>query len=356
MDPIDSAKAFLSTAGFKFEQEPFWVDGEVPDFFCIGKVDLWVEVKTVTYTTLPEDLGQYWDWCHQRAAKISATGRGSVTVSLDATEKHVKAAFNLVREALRLWAQDEMFADRLYVVVPRDPDYSRRVLISFDARGERHALLCQKSFADKYGHPTLWHGSDYVESASVSDLTGSIPLSTNATQLGLYNDDYMIAISLERSSDRFHLASVSPQGGSRRVRVVDTLRAAAKKANAQFKNANLYRVAPSLLIVFEAGPRTQDAHGFASAFYGDLALLFPRNPSERGITAFGPNGVWGPEKNRSTSGACLMRDPEPPILVLNPWAKYPLPSGLFGFPEVTPGPDGTVRFPVDRQNASAEVQ
>ncbi|MGH6975568.1 MAG: hypothetical protein ACREED_00930 [Stellaceae bacterium] len=353
---MESATAFLSSAGFTVEREPPWVVGEVPDFFCTGKVDLWVEVKTVAYTTLPEDLGQYWDWCHQRAAKISATGRGSASVSFDATEKHIKAAFNLVNEALRLWAQDETFADRLYVVVPRDPDYSRRVLISFDAGGERHTLLCQRSTAGKYGHPILWHESPYVEIASVTDLTVGAPLSANAAQLGLYNDDHMIAISLERSNDRFRLASVSPQGGAHRIRVVETLRAAAKKANAQFRNAIRYRVAPSLLVVFETGPRIQDAHGFASVFCGDLALLFPRNPSEQGLTMFGRNGIWGPEKNRSTSGACLMRDPEPPLLMLNPWAKNPLPRGIFDLPEVTCEPDGTVRFPIHRQNASAEVQ
>lgn len=279
-----------------------------------------------------------------------------MTVSLTATERHIKAAFNLAGEAFRLWTQDEIVADRLYVVVPQDSDYSCRVLISFDVGGERHVLLCQKSIAGKYGHPMLWQGCPYVESVSVSDPMGSATISANAAQLGLYNDDYMIAVSLERSEDRFSLASVSPQGGARRIHVVETLRVAAKKANAQFKNAIRHRAAPSLLIVFETGPRTQDAHGFAAAFYGDLALLFPRNPSERGVTAFGANGVWGPEKNRSTSGACLMRDLEPPVLVLNPWAKYPLPRGLFGVPEVTPGPDGTVRFPADRQNAPAEAQ
>ena len=356
MDSMDAAEAFLLAAGFTVEREPRWVDGEVPDFFCTGSGDLWVEVKTVAYTTLPEDLGRQWNWCRQRAEKISATGRGLARVSLEATEKHIKAAFNLVHEALRLWVQDEELADRLYVVVPRDPDYSCRVSISFDAAGERHVLLCQKSYTDKYGHPTLGQEGPYVESASVSDLTGSAPLSATAAQLGLYNDDYMIAISLKRFNDRFRLISVSPQGGGRSVGVVDRLRAAAKKANAQFKSAIGHRAAPSLLMVYETGPRTQDAHGFVSAFYGDLVFLFPKDPTEHGLSVFGPNGIWRPEKNRSTSGACLMRDPKPPLLVLNPWAKNPLPSGLFALPEVTCAPDGTVRFPADQQSETAEAQ
>ncbi|MGH6984151.1 MAG: hypothetical protein ACREEI_07990 [Stellaceae bacterium] len=356
MDPMESAAAFLSTAGFRFEQEPSWVIGEVPDFFCTGNADLWIEVKTVTYTTLPDDLGQKWDWCHRRVEKISANGRGLASVSLEATEKHIKAAFNLAREALRLWTQDDTLADRLYVVVPRDPDYSCRVLISFEAMSERHVLLCQKSNTGKYGHPTLWQKSPYVECASISDITGDAASNVNAAQLGLYDDDYMIAISLKRSNDRFRLVSVSPRGGGHSVDVVDRLRAAARKANAQFKNAIGYRAAPSLLVVFEMGPRTQDAHGFASAFYGDLAFLFPRNPSERGLVAFGRNGIWGPEKNRLTSGACLMRDPKPPLFVLNPWAKNPPPRGLFGLPEVTCARDGTVRIPADQQNETAEVR
>lgn len=76
-------------------------------------------------------------------------------VSPDATERHIKAAITLTRVALRLWANEPSRADRVFVIVPCDPDFSQRVYLTLVTTTRTELLVCVESLSGRYGRPPV---------------------------------------------------------------------------------------------------------------------------------------------------------------------------------------------------------
>jgi hypothetical protein len=339
------AELLLREAGFHPEPEPAWVtSGEVPDFFCAAPCDLWVEVKAIDDTERFYMRAQQMQWFRERTSKITERGSAYALVSNVATQRHIKAAMALARDALRAGSAKPSSAGGLYAIVPNEPDFSARVHITIETRSGTELLVCFKSESGKYGRPIL---GDELEGDPIVVLAESDGKTTTAraSDLGLHDDDFLVGLSLRSDDKPFEIEGVLPTGPARILTTTQTVRRAASKANSQFKNACRFRNAPCLLMVFEDGVLVQDPRAFASAFYGNLRVRWPSaNDTDRKVV-FEGDGVWGPQKNTTISAACLVRNDGHPIVIPNPWAALRIPAGIFGWLEGRICSDGRIELP-----------
>ena len=313
----------LSGLGLAVEPEPAWVGGgEVPDFFCTGgTTDLWVEVKSISEAEWSQQFAMKGGWLRQRAKTVAKTGSAFAWIGETATERDAKAAIALTRHALGVWEAMAAPPDRVYVIVPCDPDYSKRVIIAVNTARSSELLFCVASRSDRYGRP---HGDEEITWRSVATIEGDGGArSEDPSRLGLYEDDFAVGLALSRSESPFKVHGIAPTGPARMVTTTQTVRAAAKKANSQFKSACNVRPAPCLLIVLQSGLFVQEPLEFASVFYGDLQYSFSRTRLKDGPLSFGRNGIWTPDTNRTTSGAALIPEDGQPILVRKPVCHHP---------------------------------
>lgn len=338
------ARQLLLAAGFSLEAEPSWVTkGEKPDFFCTGPVELWVEVKAIGEPERFERLGANFDSLRDRAKSVSGHGRAHAWVADDATERDLKAAISLAKDALRLREASSERPDRIGVVVPRKPVLGRRVKITVETDKQRQQLLCAASLDHRYGRPSSW-GDLTLRSRARIEEDGRTR-EVDPFELDLEEDNFLVCLELERGEKPFYISTCAPIGAANRLTTNETIRLAAKKANSQFKNACKFRAAPCLLMVFEDGVFVQKVMAFASAFYGNLQYTASTKNFDDGRLGFGPDGFWRPNRNRTMSSAGLIRNDGQPVLIPNPWAELPLPDGVFGWEAVRIGEDGTIEFP-----------
>ena len=339
------AAQLLRPLGLVVEEEPEWVkSGEVPDFFCTGPSELWVEVKAIGEAErfrVPQVQAQ---WLSEHAGKVAERGRAFAWVSEDARHRDLKAVIALARDAFREWQNKPNLVDRVFAVVPRDPNFARKMKINLLTAHGTELLVCLQSQSEHYGRPQLGHDLTWNNRAILIESEGK-KRTADAFDIGLDDDDFLVALQLEQFDAPFSIRGVMPTGPARQLTTVHTVRAAAKKANSQFKNGCRYRAAPCLLMIFEDGVLVQEPKAFASAFCGDLQYEFNPPTLGDGRLIFGPNGIWAPSANRTTSAACLVRNDGEPMLMCNPWAANPLPTALFGWPQIMIDSNGAVEFP-----------
>ena len=338
----DAAERLLSSHGLACEPEPGWVSGRVPDFYCTGKAKLWVEVKSLDEPEEFKASARAFDWLKERGRTLRNRGKVWAVVSDDMSQRDAKVALAMTDRLLGEMAADEARPDRVFVVIPRDPEYGRFVRIEAWSGDRREVFHCCRSASGRYGHPYL--GDDLTEDrpavvvADSGDRRDALP-----HELGLFNDDFLLSLELELSDQPFSVKSVRMRGGATSIPNVRKFRACGADANRQFLSGCEHRDAPCLLMVFHDDVLVSTDLAFASAFYGDMTVSFSTDlAADVSPIGLGRNGVWGPDKNRTTSAACYVRNAAAPIMVHNLWAKNSLATGLFGCVEYLPKEDGSL--------------
>jgi hypothetical protein len=229
------------------------------------------------------------------------------------------------------------------VIIPNDPDYGEHVRITAQVKDGVEVFHCCKSITGRYGRPL---GGGFLVSqgcATVTEKDGS-SRELSVGELGLFNDDFLVGLDLASTNKPFEVTGVMRTGGAIWLPNVRKFRKAAERANKQFGNACKYREVPCLLMLFHDDVLVSDDEAFISAFYGDLQATWTVGSANDDTTlSFGPNGFWGPEKNRTTSAACYVRNRAAPIMVHNFWAKNRLVPRLLGCVEYVPLEDGTFK-------------
>lgn len=337
----DRARKFLERNDFSCEPEPDSViQGRVPDFFCIGAANLWIEVKALLPTADEEHLFRIFDYLRGNAHKVKGTGRGIAFISSQATEKDAKVGLSLANRALA----DPKFKtnNRTFALIPVKPDYGQTFHFTIrEKKGTAWFLGC-RSTRGEYGYPYTIAPDPWRQSIRLTSGDGrreAVKLDDFAQE-----DRYRLALELLRNGKPFTMLAAGRAGGAFYLTNVQRIRDAVSDANSQFKNALDYRMAPTALFIYQTGPLVADDRAILSALFGDLQYTFqPKHFQECELT-FGRNASWNLNQHTSTSAITYFPNEGTPVTVHNPWALTALPQKLFAGREWIPLADGKLKL------------
>jgi hypothetical protein len=169
MDPsAERAEAFLRTRGFTCEREPRWIlEGKKPDFFCSGRMPLWVEVKTLSARTPDRKRADLWRELQQRCRSILVPGDAFAQVSERATSRDIKVAMTLTQILLAEYEKAEQLWRHAFVVIPRNPVYGRTARFTVEeVEGGVRIISCE-SRSGQYELPQALKPRSYEEPVSL---------------------------------------------------------------------------------------------------------------------------------------------------------------------------------------------
>lgn len=337
----ERGKEILLKSGANCEREPDWIkEGRKPDFYCTGKNEFWCEIKTLEQTGDSVQLGNAHVELRKRAKNITTHGKGFAYVSRDFTSRDAKHVTQLLRRAL-LRFQESNAPARSVAVVPAIPNYSQFVRFSLSTSEhstiEIHSCL---SASGKYGLPMGFHLQPYIQSTKIRFSTGE-EKDLPARNILTMTDDFRVGVVLQADDKPFRYLATAPTGGAKRSRNVERIRETVSEANSQFKNAIVYKAAPTLLMIFHEGLDVSDDEIVKSALYGDLKYSFSPQKFDQGKLILDGNAAWNREKNRTTSAVMYVRNKGQPLVVHNYWATRPFPHGVFSCKDVRAVDSGT---------------
>ena len=259
------------------------------------------------------------------------------------SQRDVKRALYLVaNRVLSRIKAEEASSRRVYVVIPKDPEYDRFVRFEVQCDSILEVFHCCRSSSGKYGRPFLVDSDLSMDRRVCVTEDDGQSYEAWPDELGLFNDNFLLALKVESSDKPFSVYAVMGRGPAKPIPNVKKIREDAAYANKQFRDACKHREAPCLLMVFHDGPLVSSDVAFQSVFYGNMQVHFSTDPTQKYLPlSLGQDGVWGPDKNRTTSAACYVRNNGTPIIVYNFWAKNPLPTGLINCVEYLPREDGS---------------
>ncbi|MEQ8195032.1 MAG: hypothetical protein RIB59_11145, partial [Rhodospirillales bacterium] len=230
---------------------------------------------------------------------------------------------------------------KIFVIIPNAPVYGNIIKIVAQGDAGREIFYCCQSITGKYGRPYIGEEINPSIPAKVFSSDGKVS-EIMPDKLGLFSDDFLLALRLFPGSDQFSIKSLSGIGGATELSNVKKIRRISDRANQQFRDACLAKNIPCFLMIYHNDIFASEDEAFISAFYGDLTAVFSRDPKVQNVDLhYGLNGIWSPEKHRTTSAACYVRNAAKPVVVHNIWAKHKLPEGIFKCTEYVPKEDGT---------------
>lgn len=337
----DIARQFLEKRGFSCEAEPDWImRGEKkPDFFCSGPLDLWVEVKSLSEEEEDKHVKQISDYFRTQANEVSGQGSGMAYVAAKATTRDAKIALKLANDALSRPEAHSRAA--VWIVIPAEPDYGRRISFSVSTRKGPIWLVSCKAKDERYGYPFYLKPDPWdqiVEVVSDDGPTYSKNLDSLADQ-----KRYRLAVQIHPDPKAFHITACFPSGPAKRLTNVKRIRKDIGNSRSKLKNGIRYREAPGVVFVFQEGIFVPDDQVIFSALFGDLTFVFPPGDLSAGHPAFGRNSVWGPKQSRTISALTYFRcfaSGGLPCTIHNPHALRPVPHGIFGGREWIPESGG----------------
>ncbi len=335
------AKEWLESLGFSCEEEPEWViQGQKPDFFCQGPLDLWIEVKTLGPEKRFEQLGDVHVELRRRAADINAVGSGFAWAKLPMETRDAKQIMQLVDRELAKEGVN-LATVKLIVMVPEEPIYSNFVRFSFETDERKTATISSVASASgKYGWPGYLEPYSYRQDLELRYSDGRIETKP-LREITTFDDNVRLAVELFPSEKPFHILSTAPIGSAARVRTVERIREAVSDANSQSKNGCNYKPSPSMVIIFHDDVLVAEDEMVVAALYGDLAYTARSDNFQDGRLVFTSNGVFAPKKNTTTSAMCYVRNNARPLIVYNLWASRPLPPGSMTARSIVPSRDGS---------------
>ena len=322
-----------------------------PHFLCKKNGhSFWVEVKTVDYPKRHE----FQKWCRDefdsRKKIVTVPGEIYVMVTLNIPkkdlQKDIRKALSMVNKVLSNTSLSTLENTKHYVVIPKDPvpSFNEFIQIKYETNEGKELLYAVKSECGKYSRAYLGDSLKFGTDAIIINTNGNISteMQSGLHELGLYNEtNFRISIELMGAEDEFRIRSIqlTDVGVSNNVEI---FRDRSSKASDQFKSANKQvDEKPGIVIFHHDNIYASDEKRFISAFYGDLAVLLPKDNKEKRLLSYENNGFWNKNKNKTVSAAMYFAREEKPILVHNHWAKNPLPRNLFVCKEFFPKNDGT---------------
>ena len=151
----DAAERILTGVGFECEPEPDWVSGRVPDFYCTGKATIWVEVKSLDEPDEIKNTGREIVLFRERVRAMRNCGKAFAVVSDDMSQRDAKLALVIADKALAEMATKDPRPHRVFVVIPRDPEYGRYVRVEAWSGDGLEVYHCCRSASGRYGRPNL---------------------------------------------------------------------------------------------------------------------------------------------------------------------------------------------------------
>ena len=338
----DRAEVFLAGLGFQCEAEPDWLpsDGQKPDFFCSGPMDLWVEVKAFLPEKRDLHMLRLWDDLKQRALTIEGEGWAHANIGKQATEKDTKTGAKLLAEAIA--HPERSNSAEVLLAIPNNPDYRRRAEFAYTSAQGRVWMISCLAKDGVYGCPYALEPSSWQQTIEVISEGDHIAFGP-AYEI-LHSAEVRLAIRVIPGQEPFHLRSVSVAEGARDVGATKRIRKAIRAANRQLKAGQRHRNAPAVLVIYDTTFPTPDDRMIRSAMFGDLVYVFPRDDFADGELRFGKNQAWQKGKHRSMSALCYLRDGAIPITLHNPWANTKLPIGVFRGREYVPDDEGNYKL------------
>lgn len=333
------AREFMESRAFACETEPEWVVGRVPDFYCKGPEELWLEVKSLRPPTDEVRLFRILDDLEERAENVEGYGSADAYVSRGASERDTKAVIGLVSRTLG--QSQTRCTGELLCVVPNDPDYTRQIDFTFlSEEGPIHCVSC-RSTSGIYGFPYGLVPSPWLQTVLVNER--SKPTTDHTLYKFAGEGQFRIALRILPSAERFHIGSGTRSEGMVESLTCKHIRNAMSDANDQLKNGQRHRPASGAVFIFQDRIGAANDLTFWSDLFGDRTYTFDSKNFNNGKWGYGDNANWQVSKHTSTSVAGYFRHNATPIFVHNPWAKSPLPPGVFGGVEYLPTDDGTFR-------------
>lgn len=334
------AEAWLRGIGFGYEEEPAWVlKGLKPDFFCNGPLDLWVEVKTFGPEERFERLADAHVGLRERLNGINANAQAMAWVRppLEAGDAKLLAAL-VRREAAR--PDFGVTYKRVLVLIPAQPVYGSFIRFTFDTdEGDSVVVSAVMSQTGKYGWPAVLTPKNYQQEIELA-LPNGVVEKRILHEITTFDDHERAAMELSQGDGRFNFLGTAPIGTAAKVNTAGRIRNAVSEANAQNKNGCQYRDVPTLTVIYHDDVLAAEDEMVLAALYGDLAYTAPVNDFQNGRLVLTQNGVFGPEKNTTTSAVCYIRNGTQPLIVHNRWAKKPLPTELLPGRHAIPYDDG----------------
>jgi hypothetical protein len=256
------------------------------------------------------------------------------------SHKEAKLAVKLLNRALRRLDDPEP-PDMAVALLPKDANAKQFVRFSLTTKDnqivEFHSYV---STTGLYAIPSEMHpdpDSQTVELKFSSGRTKTAP----AHKVIQASEEFRVAIALHKSDSEFEIVSAVPTGAARRLDNVARIRDLVSDANEQVKNANTYKAAPGVTLIFQDGLDVPDDAIIKSALYGDLKYVAPKDDPAAGKLILEGDGIWNATKNQTTSAVMYVRNGGEPTIIHNFWAERPLPSGLFACREISVKQDGT---------------
>src|SRR6266581_3902706 len=229
------ADAWLRSSGFDCEEEPPWVTGQKPDFFCTGAFDFWAEVKTLRHEDRFERLAAAHQQLRQRLSRIKANAKAMAWVRppLDARDGKVLATL-VAREVRRVdFGVDQ---GKHFVLIPEQPMYGKFVRFGFQTEdGERAAVLAVLSKTGTYGWPAILTPKSYSQEIVIEFSDGKTR-KCRLREITTFTDNLRAAMEISVCDQEFSLVGTSPVGAAAKVTTVHRIRNAVSEANQQTKN------------------------------------------------------------------------------------------------------------------------
>jgi hypothetical protein len=342
-DPsISRAETFLRSRGFDCEKEPTWVsEGKKPDFFCQGRASIWVEVKTLSATVHDKKRAYQWDELQHRGAVVPAHGSAHALVSESATTKDIKVAIKLAQLLLAEFESKEHNWYRAFIVIPCNPVYDEVVRLNIVEEEGTVLMMSCESRSGRYELPFTLEPKSYEQPVSI--IKNNRVLNPVLLHDLIEEGDPKIVLEIMLGPDQFRIESFTPIGSNSQMHNSQRLRDCVKYGNAQLRNGQKYRNAPSVLLVYQDDILVPSDVIIVATLYGDLKWSFPMGNPNSGRFLYGMNGAFGPNKNRAVSALCMIRNNSPPFTIHNFWGN-PFPPGLLGGREVICNNDGRFEF------------
>lgn len=335
----DRAREWLRDLCIAHEEEPEWVSGQKPDFFCKGPPAIWVEVKALGHEERFYNLGDAHVIVrdHMKNARVMAHVMVWAKAPLAAGDAKV-----IAKLASRETNRTDFAVGQVnhFVVVPELPAYGTFARFSFDADdGTRTVISAVASANGKYGWPAVVTPKDYRQKVEIRYSDGTTERKV-LREITTFDDNVRVAAWIRPGADDLSV-STAPVGAAAKVNTVDRIRSTVSEANSQHKNGCRYHPAAALTIIYHDDVFVAEDNLVTAALYGDLAYTFPANDFQNGQLVLTQNGVFGPGKNTTTSAIGYVRNNQQWLFVHNAWAERPLPRELFPGRHVFPKPDGT---------------
>ena len=335
------AKELLHKRGIKYEPEPGWIiSGRKPDFYCSEPEECWCEVKTLERSQDSKRLSDALDDLRKRSTSLSDSGMGIAHVGDTMSHKDAKSVVQLLKRPLKRLAEADS-PDVAVALVPKNADRNQFVRFSVSTKDKKNVEFhSYVSTTGRYTVPSGMYPDPDSQMIKLKFSSGRIKEVLAHTVIEA-SDDFRVAIAAYSSETPFEIVSAMPTGAARRLGNVARIRDAVSDANEQVKNANTYKAAPSVTVIFQDGLDVPVDAIIESALYGNLKYVAPIGDPTSGKLILEGDGVWNSTKNRTTSAVMYVRNDGEPVIIHNYWADRPLPAGLFSCREISVAKDGS---------------